>query len=836
MKKLLNLWLTAALVCGLALSVTSCKDDDDTPSEEQQQQEQQQADERDQAWTVLSQLIDPTTADVENWTAGTYEATIGEADTQNALNRVVMTNTLANAAQRFANIIGLETLDSTTATYTYTNPQLGTLTYQRSQDGLSLATVTVDVKQLPGLRQIVYTSPDLSGKNGWLSKFDGRAYYRFGDVVRKTVKGVYEYWVCVRPSFGPEGKGDSHWVTFSQLRYENMKEKDVNGKKFTMPKALGTDKENMENLGEMLCCMLDYNSYDKYIYNRGGKYYFHDFNVDNFPYHNDNFWGIVAEGWEKNGVARDVFGPDVDSNAQLKDIITRGQLHLIYDDPSWSWFGYKCTMKQATLANFANGLRPQYTTKTCDMEQIDHFDAYKFSRDDQKRFFGNDEPHWFIRHATGKQLIDGAKYDAKKSLGELCPDVMDVFVYYRYLSETRGFEFNLKLDPELTQDLEYRFPDGFEAGTRPYYMVGDVLYDNEDNRWICLRPSSPKNGNTYSYFVSFDKVINSRGRADFTQLPQLRQAKHMAFFILNYVHDVNYHPEMIHYPFKYQVKHMRDFADFDIDEYVVMRDSIFNTINHDPILGTEIRGHFSYDPIWVNLLYKGDDGKPYILRLFCRQLVGGKEIESVLGSLRMDYQLHYPTDQTRLMSIADTYSQAMVDQYANTDVWALCERRFIDADDTHKTEVEAYLNKFKNEFYHNENEQVDLAQTGNHPYYTLPSPGFRTKAAKNNDAQWLMTGMGKMNSLTAKEGINMWREPVMSFAVKRLRDDGKRAFQFEDGTKIIQSRLNDYSSLGKRDESYSYLGILQSRENYWTANIYVDGVKGRDFDWDEPIQ
>ena len=34
MKKILNLWLMAALVCGLSLGVTSCKDDDDNPGGE----------------------------------------------------------------------------------------------------------------------------------------------------------------------------------------------------------------------------------------------------------------------------------------------------------------------------------------------------------------------------------------------------------------------------------------------------------------------------------------------------------------------------------------------------------------------------------------------------------------------------------------------------------------------------------------------------------------------------------------------------------------------------------------------------------------------------------
>lgn len=60
--------------------------------------------------------------------------------------------------------MGLETLDSTTATYTFSNPQLGTLTYQRSSDGLSLATVTVDIKALPKLRQIVYRRPDQTAR------------------------------------------------------------------------------------------------------------------------------------------------------------------------------------------------------------------------------------------------------------------------------------------------------------------------------------------------------------------------------------------------------------------------------------------------------------------------------------------------------------------------------------------------------------------------------------------------------------------------------------------------------------------------------------------------
>lgn len=129
MKKVMNWMLMAAVVCGLSLSVSSCKDDDDNDDDANRQPTEAELtiqNERDAAWMVLSQLIDPTTAG-DDWTTQTFEPTIGEEDENAPLQRVVKTNTLQNAAQRFANIVGLETMDSATATHTYENPQLGTL-------------------------------------------------------------------------------------------------------------------------------------------------------------------------------------------------------------------------------------------------------------------------------------------------------------------------------------------------------------------------------------------------------------------------------------------------------------------------------------------------------------------------------------------------------------------------------------------------------------------------------------------------------------------------------------------------------------------------------------
>ena len=826
----------AAVVCGLSLSVASCKDDDDDPSEEQQRQEQQVVDDRDAAWEVLSQLTDPTTAG-DDWTKQTFVPTIGEASEDNPLVRVVFTNTLENAAQRFANLVGLETMDSTTATHTYENPQLGTLVYQRSNDGVSLARVAVNIKCMPQLQEIVFRNPNQSDNNGMFGpKFEGRAYYRFGDVVKKHVKGVDEFWLCVRPSFGPEDKGDSHWVTFSTLRQENKTEKTVNGKTFTMPKGLGTDKENMENLGELLSCILDHNAYAQYMQAKQAKYIFHDFSLDREDLHNYNFWSIVAEGWENKGVARDVFGPDVDKNDDLKAIIKNNQLNLIYGDPSWSLFGYKCTLKMAKLANFGEALKPRYSTATCDMTKVDRFDAHKFDRDpDQRQFFGNDEPHWFIRHATGKELGDG-KYDVKKSLHDVCSNVEDRFVYYKYLEETRGEEMDLSLNPECTNDLEAEYPNGLPENTRPYYIHGDVLVDDQGNRWICMAPADARRGYEYSYFISFDKCITKKGKADFAQLPRLKVAQLMAMTIEFFGSKAGYWmPALNNNSTKYTTENMEEFADFNFDEYFCRRDSIIVTERPDVIHpNVMLRFVTQYEPGFVNVMYKGDDGKPYILRVITTRRPDENER---LETMYFEFQTHYPSDQTRLMSPTDTYSQTLVDQYATTDPWPLCKWLMSDRHREHTEEADEFYHRF-DDFAFGDADNTGVQDLRQAYFYLKPSSGYRKKAAKNDDTQWLMTGMDNMDMTTATKGINMWREPVMTFAVRRVKDVGKRSFQFEDGTKIVYSFLNKFEESHRTGMNFNNFTFFQLGTSHdWSDNIYVDGVKtGRNFDLQEPIQ
>ena len=119
-EKIFNLWLMAALVCGLSLSVSSCKDDDDdSKSEEQLQQEQ--AEKASKFWSVVGQLVSSDDYDAD-YQDKTFEPTYGIADSQEPLTRIVETNDMQTAASYFADLISVvdgSAIDENTPTYTY---------------------------------------------------------------------------------------------------------------------------------------------------------------------------------------------------------------------------------------------------------------------------------------------------------------------------------------------------------------------------------------------------------------------------------------------------------------------------------------------------------------------------------------------------------------------------------------------------------------------------------------------------------------------------------------------------------------------------------------------
>ena len=263
-----------------------------------------------------------------DWQKATFEPTIGKASENDPYTRVIATNDLATAARRFAYLTGAA-VNETTSDYTWSHKQAGSLTYHAgSPAGTYLAQVDVDLKQMPRLKKILYQTPDQMGENA-SGSFSGSAYYRFGDVVKKqNSKGFDDYWVCVRPAFSLEGKGDSHWVCLSDLPDENLFTYEYDKQSWVLPTKLGESKEHMQNFAEMMYAILDPVQYFANLSDPKLKV-FHDFDRTEFgQYHNQYFWELVRDAWDDHKLFQQVFNL-MDKEA-VDDMIKSQGLSFIY--------------------------------------------------------------------------------------------------------------------------------------------------------------------------------------------------------------------------------------------------------------------------------------------------------------------------------------------------------------------------------------------------------------------------------------------------------------------------------------------------------------------------
>jgi hypothetical protein len=463
------------LLC-LTLGFAACSDDD-MPNEEQQI-EQELADAA-AFWNVVGQLTDDVMPD-EGWQKATYAPSIGEADGTNSTMRIVQCADAENAAESFADLVGLtygKDITADTPEYTYKNDLVGTLTYRRTS-GETLATVDVDIAQMPGLQQIVYRQVVEN------ASFSGTAYYRFGDVVAKqNADGQTDYWICVRPAFGPAGKGDSHWISLSKIPSANVKtvNKTVSGQKLThvMPKSLCTNQEHMQNLAEMLYAMLFPAQWAKNLETNNGYKtlkYFKDFDYKKlFKYHNDSYFRMVDNRWNDFYVA--VFGLTA---AELREELQTNGLNLIYGTATMS--GNNISLPMATF--YQTNLKTKVLSKKTSTWDKQSFNIYDLTKNGYAEFTnaaGGSEKAWVVRYATGATLAKGSAenpvFDKQKKL----PNCSDVKVY------------NLDVDHlDMSLDnLKKTEPRVAGAGNDEptYYHCGDIVrYQNR--YYVCVSKHS----------------------------------------------------------------------------------------------------------------------------------------------------------------------------------------------------------------------------------------------------------------------------------------------------------------------------------------------------------
>ena len=506
----MNLLLMALLTMGLGMNLTSCKEDELTEEEKQQQAEQALA-EAQEWWDVVSQLTDVEDFPAD-WQTATFEPAVGKASENDPYTRVIATNDLATAAQRFAYLTGAA-IDETTADYTWKHKNAGSLTYHAgSPAGTYLAQVDVDLKQMPRLKKILYQTPEQMGENT-SGSFSGTAYYRFGDVVKKmNGSGLYDYWICVRPAFSLESKGDSHWVTLSKLPKENIYVKQKDGNEWNLPTKLGDSKEHMQNFAEMLYAMLHPAQYFANLGQNPKLKVFHDFDRTNHgKYHNQFFWERVCYAWEREKLFNEVFSM---SKQNLDDYINLDGLTFLYKGYSW-WSGWSLSLWEANYSG-TNLKTATYTTPSKDMHGVD-FNAALFNLDpenDDDGFFDDDKVRYIIRYSTGEKLSKDANGKGSYAVNVALSNCEDVYVYNKYFypgPDGKGM-YDLNSDPEETPARKK---------TRGFFAPGTVVKDEQSHLWICYSTwaADPVMGSSDDHkarFICFDDaLITGRDKAEY---------------------------------------------------------------------------------------------------------------------------------------------------------------------------------------------------------------------------------------------------------------------------------------------------------------------------------
>ena len=482
--KRLNLWLLAALLCGMSMSVTSCKDDDKGSNNSSETTVEEASENANTFWGVAWNLVG-TLDETVDYEDKTFEPTIGEPMEGEDGARVVILPDVAAAAAHFAAIVDADVTEAT-ATYTYQNDAVGRLTYTKSTDGKSLATVDVDIRQIPHLQKIVYRTVDQMGTN---ATNDGVPYYSFGDVIKRhRSDDVDEYWVCIQAAFTPQGSKDVVWASVSQLPSENIyKYTSKKGSHdYAFPTALGNNKEYIKDLTELIYAMskpkLWYSNIDTGADNMKA------FNVvkkANVKYFNETFWNRVWNGWVDNKLANTIFGTSLtELNSKLNDA-TKG-LKFVYYGYSW-WFNASDNLSLYVSTVNVGKNKEERNARLLDWKEVKRdvitpyiaVDCVKQLQNGtqwiNKNFFGNDEPHYIFRFATSKSLF-GKKIGIYESLATP-GGFEDVYVYTKANGIHTGENHKMS-DYTIFKNVDRHDEDGGSSVKDADLKVGHYLAAN----------------------------------------------------------------------------------------------------------------------------------------------------------------------------------------------------------------------------------------------------------------------------------------------------------------------------------------------------------------------
>ena len=559
-------------------------------------------------WDVVGNLV--SMQDITpNYKGKTFTPIIGNPDNGDESVRVVAANNLEYAVDLFNAMTG-SSIDENTATHKYQDSEVGQMIWNKTTDNSSWATVDVNIPSVPTLHKIIYRSPEQGDVNGSVGN-NGSAYYRFGDIISRTrpEDGVLEYWICTRPAFGPEGKGDSHWVSVSPLPIENLwpynsTDPEQHGKPweasnkmhYGFPTGLKNGEVQIQNLSELLYAIYYPADYIRNITNYStesrfgspsGLPIFNDFHISNIKYHNEAFWNNVQKAWKDKGIARRVFGL---SDQDLANALTseRG-LHFLHKSSSWSTSlsnkpklyqiqqqlvtsdDKKRNMHMKTAATVSSQV---VVPKTYTESNTNYpFDVHTETSVDKpyvqkQNFFGDNDPRWMVRFADGEELAENGKWDPQQPLsgfekhrgGEV----------YRYYADVFP-DHNLTDAPEIS-DLRRGIVNDASQWTKSdytgdhHYELGDVLRDGDSHLWFVVGiAGTPDQKSPYAELVCFEGIQSGSANAVATNIATKEQALRASVYMWYLFRQLQKNPDG---PAKAISANIKEYAHVDLSKLV----------------------------------------------------------------------------------------------------------------------------------------------------------------------------------------------------------------------------------------------------------------------------
>jgi len=819
MKKVCKWTLILAALFSLSMSIISCQDDSGTDGKEGEKLAKEE-NAKEKFWGVVSPLtgLYDHSAPYEDLT---FEPTIGSPDESDPQTRIVATNSPALAAQRFAEIIGADTgIDENTQSYTYDDPDVGTLTYNRVSDGTAWATVDVSIKQLPHLTKIIYRSASQGNTN---ASFSGSAYYRFGDVIKRQVQRnartsdgtataeqpYTEYWICVRPSFSQEGKGDSHWISVSPPTDDHIfayTSKTTN-KSYYLPDNLGSNKEHAQNFAELLYAIsypeqwwynINENSGVSIFGNPTGLPIFHDFSKSNLKYHNQHFWQKVKNAWFARNIIGNIFFLSKDDYPE--NFVTKG-IHLLYDKCSWNttWSNGP-TLYEAYYTN-GEGVKSNmhnakyYTVKTNLINKSDPtqnllFNTYEMSRSasialNHPKFFGDNDDYYILRHATGEQL-NGGSYDPKQPIRN--GGFEDHYTYNQYYEI-----LDLTQDPEVAIDPTIPIVNNDVTKQRitdftglSYYNFGDVYTDEEGSKWFCVYNSGTDyfDKSPYSYFVTFDNIRYDGDQRRASNLPARDVAIRCAYALASWNSQTNLSGTR----WKMALDNIRKHTNADVD-------AMFHTTWN----GEDVRGVITS----ACVAYNGTTPNEQDLLRFAFN----ETDDYSYGNITIDVWQHYPNEaisdrQPRTFSqrnilLVDIADQTLVNQHA---------------EDRNVRRPLQYPKALK-------------STVARYPRTTADRRALDVTNYFYDPAKWNIAN----NWTTGEIPTSMWNEPILFFRATKVYDRGiaEHATISVDNVKLTEVEKVDWVGDEDNDYGMNLDSFLMAWGENWKSYVFEtrrDGV------------